>query len=248
MNSAIGPYKGGLRFHPRLPGRAQVPRLRAGLQERSDDAAYRRGQRRLGLRPEAPQLGRSEALLPIVHDRAVPAHRSVHRRARRGHRRGRQGDRLPFRPVQAHHQPIFWRTYRQRPGVGRVGYPARGDRVRAVYFAQEMLATRSDSLEGKTCLVSGSGNVAQFTAEKLIDVGARPVTLSDSGGFVHDPDGIDREKLDWVMELKNVRRGRIRQYAEQFPGSGSYRPPRATPTRCGASPPTAPSQARRRTR
>jgi glutamate dehydrogenase (NADP+) len=89
----------------------------------------------------------------------------------------------------------------------------------AVYFAQEMLATRSDSLEGKTCLVSGSGNVAQFTAEKLIDVGARPVTLSDSGGFVHDPDGIDREKLDWVMELKNVRRGRIRQYAEQFPGS-----------------------------
>ena len=89
----------------------------------------------------------------------------------------------------------------------------------AVYFAQEMLATRSDSLEGKTCLVSGSGNVAQVTAEKRIDVGARPVTLSDSGGFVHDPDGIDREKLDWVMELKNVRRGRIRQYAEQFPGS-----------------------------
>jgi glutamate dehydrogenase (NADP+) len=69
------------------------------------------------------------------------------------------------------------------------------------------------------CLVSGSGNVAQFTVEKLIEVGARPVTLSDSAGFVHDPDGIDREKLDWVMELKNVRRGRIRQYAEQFPGS-----------------------------
>jgi glutamate dehydrogenase (NADP+) len=89
----------------------------------------------------------------------------------------------------------------------------------AVYFAQEMLGTRGDDLAGKTCLVSGSGNVAQYTVEKLIEVGARPVTLSDSGGFVHDPDGIDREKLAWVMELKNVRRGRISEYAEKFPRS-----------------------------
>jgi glutamate dehydrogenase (NADP+) len=87
----------------------------------------------------------------------------------------------------------------------------------SVYFAQEMLATRGESIEGKRCLVSGSGNVAQYTVEKLLDVGAVPVTLSDSGGFVHDPDGIDREKLAWVMELKNVRRGRIRKYAERFP-------------------------------
>jgi glutamate dehydrogenase (NADP+) len=87
----------------------------------------------------------------------------------------------------------------------------------AVYFAQDMLATRSESLAGKTCLVSGSGNVAQFTVEKLIELGARPVTLSDSGGFVHDPDGIDAEKLEWVKELKNVRRGRIRKYTEKFP-------------------------------
>jgi glutamate dehydrogenase (NADP+) len=88
-----------------------------------------------------------------------------------------------------------------------------------VYFAQEMLATRSETLEGKTCLVSGSGNVAQYTVEKLLDVGARPVTLSDSDGFVHDPDGIDREKLAFAMELKNERRGRIREYAERYPGS-----------------------------
>ena len=87
----------------------------------------------------------------------------------------------------------------------------------AVYFAQEMLATRGDGLEGKTCLVSGSGNVAQYTVEKLLDAGARPVTLSDSQGFVHDPDGIDREKLAFAMELKNERRGRIREYAERFP-------------------------------
>lgn len=89
----------------------------------------------------------------------------------------------------------------------------------AVYFADEMLATRRDSVDGKTCLVSGSGNVAQYTVEKLIALGAKPVTLSDSGGFIHDPFGIDAEKLAWVMDLKNVRRGRISEYAERFPGA-----------------------------
>ena len=88
----------------------------------------------------------------------------------------------------------------------------------SVYFAQEMLATRKDDLEGKTCLVSGSGNVAQFTVEKLIELGAKPVTLSDSSGFIHDPEGIGAEKLAWVMELKNERRGRISEYAEKYPG------------------------------
>ncbi len=87
-----------------------------------------------------------------------------------------------------------------------------------VYFAQEMLATRGDCLEGKTCLVSGSGNVAQYTVEKLLELGGRPVTLSDSDGFVHDPAGLDEEKLAFVMELKNGRRGRIRELAERFPG------------------------------
>src|SRR6185436_7594468 len=77
----------------------------------------------------------------------------------------------------------------------------------SVYFAAEMLKTRGQSLEGKVCLVSGSGNVSQYTVEKLLDLGARPVTLSDSNGMIHDPDGINREKLAWVMELKNVRRG-----------------------------------------
>jgi glutamate dehydrogenase (NADP+) len=87
-----------------------------------------------------------------------------------------------------------------------------------VYFAQEMLATRGQSLEGKICLVSGSGNAAQYTAEKLIELGAKVVTMSDSDGTVYDPQGIDRKKLDWIMHLKNVRRGRIREYAEQFKG------------------------------
>jgi glutamate dehydrogenase (NADP+) len=88
----------------------------------------------------------------------------------------------------------------------------------AVYFAEEMLATRDDGLEGKTCLVSGAGNVAQYTVEKLLDLGAIPVTLSDSSGSIYDKDGIDRDKLAYVMELKNVRRGRISEYAERFPG------------------------------
>lgn len=85
-----------------------------------------------------------------------------------------------------------------------------------VYFAQEMLAAHKDSLAGKTCVVSGSGNVAQYGVQKLLEVGAKPVTLSDSDGFIHDPDGIDEDKLAYVMELKNVRRGRIKEYAEQY--------------------------------
>jgi len=85
-----------------------------------------------------------------------------------------------------------------------------------VYFASEMLATRGETLEGKTCLVSGSGNVAQYTVEKLLDLGAKPVTLSDSTGHVYDEAGIDREKLKFVLDLKNVRRGRIKEYADRY--------------------------------
>jgi glutamate dehydrogenase (NADP+) len=88
----------------------------------------------------------------------------------------------------------------------------------AVYFAQEMLGTRKDSLEGKSCLVSGSGNVAQYTVEKLLDFGAKPVTLSDSGGYIYDEAGIDREKLQFLFELKEVRRGRIEEFARKYKG------------------------------
>jgi glutamate dehydrogenase/leucine dehydrogenase len=86
----------------------------------------------------------------------------------------------------------------------------------AVYFAEEMLQFKGDSLKGKTCIVSGSGNVAQFTTEKINQLGGRVVTLSDSAGFIHDPDGIDAEKLAYVMDLKNIRRGRISEYAEKY--------------------------------
>src|ERR1700757_3650527 len=85
-----------------------------------------------------------------------------------------------------------------------------------VYFAQEMLKTRKETLGGKLCLVSGSGNVSQYTIEKLLDLGAKPVTVSDSNGVIYDPDGINREKLAFIIELKNVKRGRIRDYADHY--------------------------------
>lgn len=88
-----------------------------------------------------------------------------------------------------------------------------------MYFAQEMLALKGDSLAGKTVAISGSGNAAQFAAEKSIALGAKVLTLSDSNGTIHDPDGITTEKLQWIMDLKNVRRGRIKEYVDEFKGA-----------------------------
>ncbi len=86
----------------------------------------------------------------------------------------------------------------------------------SVYFAKEMLKTRNEELKGKTCLVSGSGNVAQYTTEKILELGGKVVTLSDSSGVIYDPEGVTKEKLAYILELKNVRRGRIKEYAEEF--------------------------------
>jgi len=87
----------------------------------------------------------------------------------------------------------------------------------AVYFASEMLSTRNENIKGKTCLVSGSGNVAQYAVEKILELGGKVVTLSDSSGYIYDEEGIDRAKLDFVMELKNIKRGRIKEYADKYP-------------------------------
>ncbi len=88
-----------------------------------------------------------------------------------------------------------------------------------VYYAAEMLATRNETFEGKTCLVSGSGNVAQYTTEKLLELGAKVITLSDSNGYIYDSEGVSQEKLEFVKMLKNVRRGRIKEYAEKYPSA-----------------------------
>jgi len=92
----------------------------------------------------------------------------------------------------------------------------------SVYFAKEMLATRGDSISGKTCLVSGAGNVAQYTIEKLIELGGKPITFSDSTGFIHDPEGITKEKLQHIIELKNVRRVDVSNYVTKYPNAKYY--------------------------
>ena len=109
----------------------------------------------------------------------------------------------------------------------------------ATYFAQEMLATRGEGIEGKTVAVSGSGNVAQYTVEKVNQLGGKAVTLSDSNGSIYDKDGIDEEKLAWVMDLKNVRRGRIKEYAEQFKGAEYHEGKRPWGVKCDVAFPSA---------
>lgn len=108
-----------------------------------------------------------------------------------------------------------------------------------VYFAQEMLRTKGDSFEGKTVVISGSGNVAQYACEKATQLGAKVVTLSDSKGYIYDPAGIDAEKLEWVMDLKNVRRGRIKEYVDQFSGATYHEGERPWGVKCDIALPCA---------
>ncbi|MEQ9300207.1 MAG: NADP-specific glutamate dehydrogenase [Cyclobacteriaceae bacterium] len=108
-----------------------------------------------------------------------------------------------------------------------------------VYFVENMLNHKGNSVKGKTCVVSGSGNVAQYTVEKILHLGGKVVTLSDSGGFIHDPDGIDQEKLDWVKELKGVKRGRISEYVEQYPSASYHADQRPWSVKCDVAFPSA---------
>ena len=108
----------------------------------------------------------------------------------------------------------------------------------AVYFAEEMLKTKGESLSGKTVAVSGSGNVAQYTVEKITQLGGKVITLSDSNGFIYDPEGIDSEKLLFIMELKNIKRGRIKEYAQKY-GCEYHEGKRPWETKCFAAFPSA---------
>ena len=108
-----------------------------------------------------------------------------------------------------------------------------------IYFAQEMLKKVGDDFKGKTCVVSGSGNVATYAAQKLIQLGAKVVTLSDSNGYIYDADGITQEKLDWVKELKGVRRGRIAEYAKQFPSAKYFEGKKVWEVKCDCAFPCA---------
>jgi glutamate dehydrogenase (NADP+) len=218
MSSSIGPYKGGLRFHPSV--NAGLLKFLAFEQTLKDSlTTLPMGGAKGG--SDFDPRGRSESeirrfcqsfmteLYPYIGEFTdVPAGDIGVGQREIGYLFG-QYKRITRRFVGSlTGKGINW-------GGSRIRQEATG--YGAVYFGREVLAARGDGFEGKTCLVSGSGNVAQFTVEKLTDLGATVVTLSDSDGFVHDPAGVDREKLEWVKELKNGRRGRIREYAERFP-------------------------------
>jgi glutamate dehydrogenase (NADP+) len=217
MNSAIGPYKGGLRFHPSVNlGILKFLAFEQVFKNSLTTLPMGGGKGGSDFNPKGKsdnevmrfcQSFMSELFRHIGPNTDVPAGDI-----------GVGGREIGF---------LFGQYKRLRNEFSGVltgkGLNWGGSLIRpeatgygAVYFAAEMLSTRSQTLEGKTCLVSGSGNVAQYTVEKLLDLGAKPVTLSDSTGFIYDEAGIDRDKLGFVMELKNQRRGRIKEYADKY--------------------------------
>jgi glutamate dehydrogenase (NADP+) len=217
MNSAIGPYKGGLRFHPSVNlGILKFLAFEQVLKNALTTLPMGGGKGGSDFDPKEKtdnevmrfcQSFMTELWRHIGPDTDVPAGDIGVGGREIGYLFG-QYKRIAdkFTGVLTG-KGLNWGGSLIRPEATGYG---------CVYFAWEMLKTRKDSLEGKICLVSGSGNVSQYTVEKLLELGAKVITLSDSNGFIYDPDGIDREKLDWVMELKNVRRGRIHEYAARF--------------------------------
>ncbi len=217
MNSAIGPYKGGLRFHPSVNlGILKFLAFEQVFKNSLTTLPMGGGKGGSDFDPKGKsdnevmhfcQSFMSELFRHIGADTDVPAGDI-----------GVGGREIGFLFGQ------YKRLRNEFTGVltGK-GLNWGGSLIRpeatgygSVYFASEMLGTRGESLEGKTCLVSGSGNVAQYTVEKILQLGGKVVTLSDSGGYIYDEEGITHEKLDFVMELKNIRRGRIKEYTEEF--------------------------------
>jgi glutamate dehydrogenase (NADP+) len=217
MNSAIGPYKGGLRFHPSVNlGILKFLAFEQVLKNSLTTLSMGGGKGGSDFDPKDKsdnevmrfcQSFMTELWRHIGADTDVPAGDI-----------GVGGREIGFLFGQYKRIADKFTGVLTGKGLNWGGSLIRPEATGygCVYFAWEMLKTRKDSLEGKICLVSGSGNVSQYTVEKLINLGAKVVTLSDSNGFIYDPDGIDREKLHWVMELKNVRRGRIHEYAAHF--------------------------------
>ncbi|MBP1767963.1 MAG: NADP-dependent glutamate dehydrogenase [Candidatus Aminicenantes bacterium] len=219
MNSAIGPYKGGLRFHPTVNlGILKFLAFEQVFKNALTTLPMGGGKGGCDFDPKGKsddevmrlcQAFMSELFRHIGPDTDVPAGDI-----------GVGGREIGF---------LYGQYRKLRNEVTGVltgkGLDWGGSLIRpeatgygAVYFAAEMLATRNQTLEGKSCLVSGSGNVAQYTVEKVNQLGGLVVTLSDSNGFIHDPAGIDAKKLEFVIDLKNVRRGRIKEYADKFKG------------------------------
>ena len=217
MNSAIGPYKGGLRFHPSVNlGILKFLAFEQVLKNSLTTLPMGGGKGGSDFDPKGKsdnevmrfcQSFMTELFRHIGPDTDVPAGDIGVGGREIGSLFGQYKRLKNEFTVVLTGKGVNWGGSLIRPEATGYG---------CVYFASEMLKSRKDSLEGKLCLVSGSGNVSQYTVEKLLDLGAKPVTLSDSNGVIFDPDGIDRDKLAWVMDLKNVRRGRIRDYADKF--------------------------------
>ena len=220
MNSAIGPYKGGLRFHPTV--NASILKFLAFEQVFKNSLTtlpMGGGKGGADFDPKAKsdnevmrfcQSFMTELFRHVGPHTDVPAGDIGVGRREIGFLFG-QYKRLAneFTGVLTG-KARTWGGSLMRPEATGYG---------AVYFAQEMLKTRNETIEGKICTVSGSGNAAQFTVEKLIECGAKVLTMSDSSGFIYDKNGITEEKLAWIQSVKNVRRGRIKEYAEKFRGA-----------------------------
>jgi glutamate dehydrogenase (NADP+) len=217
MNSAIGPYKGGLRFHPTVNlGILKFLAFEQVFKNSLTTLPMGGGKGGSDFDPKGKsdnevmrfcQSFMSELFRHIGPDTDVPAGDIGVGGREIGYMFG-QYKRLKneFTGVLTG-KGIEWGGSLIRPEATGYG---------ATYFAREMLATRKDSINGKTVVISGSGNVAQYACEKVTEMGGKVVTLSDSDGFIYDPKGIDKEKLNFIMELKNVKRGRIKEYAEKY--------------------------------
>jgi glutamate dehydrogenase (NADP+) len=220
MNSAIGPYKGGLRFHPDVTlGTLKFLAFEQVFKNSLTSLPMGGGKGGSDFDPH----GKSDMeVMRFCQSFMTELHRHV----------GADID-VPAGDIGVGGREIGFlfgqhkRMTRAFSGVltGK-GLNWGGSLIRpeatgygAVYFAAEMLATRGQTLEGKTCLVSGSGNVAQYTIEKINQLGGKAVTLSDSAGHIYDEEGIDAHKVRFVMDLKNSRRGRIKEYAEKYPNA-----------------------------
>ena len=217
MNSAIGPYKGGLRFHPSVTlGILKFLAFEQVFKNSLTTLPMGGGKGGSDFDPKGKsdnevmrfcQSFMTELFRHIGPDTDVPAGDI-----------GVGGREIGFLFGQYKRLANEFTGVLTGKGLNWGGSLIRPEATGygCVYFASEMLKSKKDSLDGKLCLVSGSGNVSQYTVEKLLDLGAKPLTVSDSDGVIFDPDGIHREKLAWIIELKNVRRGRIREYAEKF--------------------------------
>ena len=217
MNSAIGPYKGGLRFHPTVNlGILKFLAFEQVLKNSLTTLPMGGGKGGSDFDPKGKsdnevmrfcQSFMSELFRHIGPNTDVPAGDI-----------GVGGREIGFLFGQYRRLRNEFTGVLTGKGLNWGGSLIRPEATGygAVYFAEEMLKTRGETLKDKVALVSGSGNVAQYTVEKLLDLGAKSVTLSDSSGFIYDEAGINREKLAFIMELKNVRRGRIKEYADKF--------------------------------